>query len=229
MAVGEIAELLLELFGRLDSMRYAHHLSTKIEPAGDHIQHDDLGPGQLGEFERRQPNWPCPDDEARFVRSQARTIDGVAANGQGLDQGELLEAELPRNVQLAGLCVALLTCIGFIFIYSSSSAYALERYNDGLVLCKKTATWSHLGTSWGNSIIGSTLRFFKKNITLSLSLHVGSNRRDTVALYRRFDTRVSPLACAWWIFISAQRIFKNIFYRLLRLLFGKKTVFVTCH
>lgn len=58
-------------------------------------------------------------------------------------------------------CVALLTCIGFIFIYSSSSAYALERYNDGLFYIKKQLLGLVLGVVGGIILSIVPLRFLK--------------------------------------------------------------------
>lgn len=46
-------------------------------------------------------------------------------------------------------CAASLVCIGFIFIYSSSSAYALERYHDGLFYVKKQLLGLILGLIGG--------------------------------------------------------------------------------
>ncbi len=59
------------------------------------------------------------------------------------------------------LCVALLTCIGFIFIYSSSSAYALERYQDGLFYAKKQFLGLILGIIGGLILSIIPLNFLK--------------------------------------------------------------------
>ena len=66
------------------------------------VEHDRLRPGQLDEFQRRQADRPGADDEAGLVGPGRAAVDGVAADGQRLDQGELLEGERPRDVELAG-------------------------------------------------------------------------------------------------------------------------------
>ena len=83
-------------------MLHAHDLAAEVEALLVHVEHDDLGAGQLGEFQRGQADGAGADDQARFVGLEAGAIDGVTADGQRLHQGELLEGELARDVQLAG-------------------------------------------------------------------------------------------------------------------------------
>ena len=75
--------------------------AAELEPLLVHVEHDDLRPGQLGEFQRRQADRPGADDQTRLVGLRAAAVDRMAADGQRLDQGELLEGELWRDVQLA--------------------------------------------------------------------------------------------------------------------------------
>ncbi|MBY0109862.1 MAG: putative lipid II flippase FtsW [Candidatus Babeliaceae bacterium] len=58
-------------------------------------------------------------------------------------------------------CVALLITIGFIFIYSSSSAYALERHNDALFYLKKQLLGLVLGVVLGMILCFIPLKFLK--------------------------------------------------------------------
>ena len=61
---------------------------------------DRLRPGELDELQRRQPDRPGADDQARLVGLGAAAVDRVAADRQGLDQGELVERQLRRGVEL---------------------------------------------------------------------------------------------------------------------------------
>ena len=58
--------------------------------------------------------------------------------------------------------VTLLICIGFIFIYSSSSAYALDRYQDGLFYVKKQFLGLMLGLMGGTVLALVPLQTLKR-------------------------------------------------------------------
>jgi hypothetical protein len=63
------------------------------------VEHDDVRPGQLREFKRCQADWAGADDQARLVRLQRCAIDCMAADGECLHEGELLERELVGHVE----------------------------------------------------------------------------------------------------------------------------------
>ena len=78
-----------------------HRRAAEIESAGDHIHHDQVCTGQLDEFDDAQPNRPGTDDQDIFFGLGRTTDDRVTADGQGLDQGELLHGQLGRFVKLS--------------------------------------------------------------------------------------------------------------------------------
>ena len=80
----------------------AHDALAEIEPLGIDVEHDRLRPGQLDELECRQPDRAGADDQARFFARQPRTRDRMAADGERLDQGELIVRQRARHMQLAG-------------------------------------------------------------------------------------------------------------------------------
>ena len=76
-------------------MRDTHASLAELQAFLVHVQHDDLRLGQLDEFERREADWAGADDEARLLGLRvAAHCDGVAADGECLDEGELIERQL---------------------------------------------------------------------------------------------------------------------------------------
>ena len=94
-------QLFDELVARTEQVRNAHFLFHKVQPALLRIDDDDLAADQLHELQHGQPNRTGPDDHARLVLLDRRAIHGMAADGQRFDQGELLEVQLRRGMQLA--------------------------------------------------------------------------------------------------------------------------------
>src|SRR5205823_15014268 len=68
-----------------------------------HVHHNRLRAAEPGEFEHGQTDRPRADDEQMLARLRIYASDGVATDHEGLDERELFEAELVRDVQLAGV------------------------------------------------------------------------------------------------------------------------------
>src|SRR3954462_15897988 len=102
VAVEKLAKLAFESIPRLDCVLDAHMLVAEVEPALVEIDNDYFCAGELDKFERRQANRPRAHDQARFSPGQAAAVDGVAANGERLDERQLLERQLCRGMELAG-------------------------------------------------------------------------------------------------------------------------------
>lgn len=64
------------------------------------LKHGDRCSCQAGKLEDGQPNGSCAYDEHIIVRTNGGSIDGVAANGEGFDKGELIKVERISWVQL---------------------------------------------------------------------------------------------------------------------------------
>ena len=80
----------------------AHRGLAEVEPLLVHVEDGDRRPGQLDELDDRQPDRPGPDDQHVVPGLRGAAIDRVAADAQRLHQGELVERELLRRVELAG-------------------------------------------------------------------------------------------------------------------------------
>ena len=91
-----------QLVRRLERVFDVHHAAAEVQPLLAHVEHDRLRAGQPHELERRQADRPRADDQADSSAVKPAAGDGVAADGQRFDQGQLLERERPRDMQLAG-------------------------------------------------------------------------------------------------------------------------------
>ena len=100
MAVGQVAEVGFEAVGGLQRVRDAHHVAAEPQAGFIHVQHDDLGTRQFGKDDRGQADRARTDDEDRLLGRRRGPVDGVAADGEGLDEGELVEGEVGRGVEL---------------------------------------------------------------------------------------------------------------------------------
>ena len=61
-----------------------------------------VAPVSLTNSSTDRPIGPAPMTRHVFAGLRVAAVDGVAADGQRLDEGELLEGQLARRVQLAG-------------------------------------------------------------------------------------------------------------------------------
>ena len=80
----------------------AHLPLAEVEPLLVQVEDDDRRPGQLDELDDGQADRPGADDEDVFARLRGAAVDGVAADAERLHQGQLVERQPLRRVQLAG-------------------------------------------------------------------------------------------------------------------------------
>ena len=76
--------------------------AAEREPLGVHVHHRDIAAGESGEFQHGQTDGPGADDEQMLAGLGIRSVDSVAADGEGFDEGELFERELRGRVKLVG-------------------------------------------------------------------------------------------------------------------------------
>ena len=75
-------------------MSHAHGLLAEGEPLLVHVEHGDRDAGELDELDGGQADRAGADDEHVVAGLGIAAGDGMAADGQRLDQGELFEREL---------------------------------------------------------------------------------------------------------------------------------------
>jgi hypothetical protein len=80
----------------------AHAFADKIQTLLVDIQHDDSGGGQPGEFDDAEADGTGADNEHGLVRFRLAALNGMTADGQRFDQGQLFESKLARDMQFAG-------------------------------------------------------------------------------------------------------------------------------
>jgi len=77
-------------------------LFAKIEARRAEIENNWSGPADFHKFECGKTNGACPDDQGAFARLGIGAVNGMAADGQRFNQGELFECKLRRGMELAG-------------------------------------------------------------------------------------------------------------------------------
>ena len=86
----------------LDDAVHLHHLGAEFQPFGIHVHHHALRAGDLDELDGREADWAGADDQDCLAGLRGGAIDGMTADGERLNERELVIGKLRRNVQLAG-------------------------------------------------------------------------------------------------------------------------------
>jgi hypothetical protein len=87
---------------KTNGVRHVHLFLAEIEAFLVEIENDDLRAGKLDELDNRQADGTGADDEGELAGLRLTALDGMAADAQRLDEGELIERQLARRMQLAG-------------------------------------------------------------------------------------------------------------------------------
>ena len=98
----ELGEMRAVGFGE-DAGFDAEIISAEIEAALHHVHHDDVhAVHQFEEFQTREADGTRADDEHGFAGFGIASLHGVVADGEGLDEGELIVTKVVSGVELAG-------------------------------------------------------------------------------------------------------------------------------
>src|SRR6516164_2733829 len=89
------------LAGRVNHKRHAQAFLAEFEPLLVDVQHDHLCSCLLGKLRHRQPDRAGSDDEHDFARLHPGTLHGMAADSKRFNQGQLIERQGARHMQLA--------------------------------------------------------------------------------------------------------------------------------
>ena len=73
----------------------------ELQAALAHVGDEDPGTGELGELDDGQADGACAHHQHVLARLGVRSRHRVGADAERLDQGELVERELARRMQLA--------------------------------------------------------------------------------------------------------------------------------
>ena len=82
-------------------MRHAETLAAEREAGFVRVEDDARRTGDFHELNRGKPDGTGADDEDIFPGLDAGAIDGVTTDGERLDEGELIVAELARDMEFA--------------------------------------------------------------------------------------------------------------------------------
>ncbi len=95
---GEVGAVPVEL----DPVFDAEVFGTEVEAGLNHVHDDDLDAGhELEELEAREADGAGTDDEDRFAGLGIPALDGVVADSEGLDEGELVVGKRVAGMELA--------------------------------------------------------------------------------------------------------------------------------
>ena len=86
----------------LDDAVHLHDIDAEFQAVGVHVHHDALCARDLDELDGREADGAGADDEDRLASLRGSSVDGVAADGERLDERELVVGKLRGDVQLAG-------------------------------------------------------------------------------------------------------------------------------
>lgn len=73
----------------------------EVEAGLDAIEDDDVEVEEFEEFEAGEADGSCADDEGGFSGLGVSAVDGVFADGEGFDEGELVVGEVVSGVEFA--------------------------------------------------------------------------------------------------------------------------------
>ena len=98
---GERGDFGAVALGLNDSV-HLHHLGAEFQAVGVHVHHHALRAGDLDELHGRKADGAGADDEHRLAGLGGGAVDGVAADGERLDERKLVVGKLRGDVELAG-------------------------------------------------------------------------------------------------------------------------------
>ncbi len=98
----EVGEVGAVGFGE-DTVGDTEVFGAEIEAALDHIHDDDIDSyHEFEEFEAGEADGTGTDDQHCFAGLRVAALHGMVADGEGLDEGELIVGEVVARVELAG-------------------------------------------------------------------------------------------------------------------------------
>lgn len=87
----------------LNAVFDAEVFGAEVEAALDHVHDDDVDIGhEFEEFETREADGAGSDDEDGFAGLRVAALDGVVADGEGLDEGEFVVGKIVADVEFVG-------------------------------------------------------------------------------------------------------------------------------
>ena len=98
---GERGDLGAVSLGQDDAV-HLHDVRAELQALGVHVHHHALRAGDLDELDGREADRAGADDEDRLAGLGRGAVNGVAADGERLDERELVVGKLGRDVQFAG-------------------------------------------------------------------------------------------------------------------------------